>query len=368
MATIKNIGTKNNPNWKVYIPLGYIDGKKIGERKQGFKTKKEAEAYVTEVMNKKKKGYIAPTTNKTLFKEFILKWFNEYKINNISINTRTNYLSRINTHIIPGLGSYKLNEITNIVIQDFYNSLINKGLKPSTVKKVMETLNGCFKYAKTNKLIYTIPTDIEKIKAEKPKIEYWSKDEIDFFMDKIKDQYLHLPIFIEVLTGLRIGELCGLRWKDVNLKEGYLKVRNQVIFDKDNKILLLSPILKTSTSNRKISIPKVLINYLQAIKDDINPKDNDLIIKNRYGSICNPRNLSMEFTKNIAKYEDNLHQISFHGLRHTHATLLIKNGENIKVVSERLGHKDITVTLNTYMHIMDDMVKDTADLLDSIFS
>lgn len=83
--------------------------------------------------------------------------------------------------------------------------------------------------------------------------------------------------------------------------------------------------------------------------------------------MCNPRNLSMNFTKNISKYKDDLHQISFHGLRHTHATLLIKNGENIKVVSQRLGHKDITVTLNTYTHIMDDMIKDTATLLDSIF-
>lgn len=83
--------------------------------------------------------------------------------------------------------------------------------------------------------------------------------------------------------------------------------------------------------------------------------------------MCNPRNISVEFTKKISQYEE-LSKITFHSLRHTHATLLIFNGENIKVVSDRLGHKDISVTLNTYTHVMDDMKKDTAKLLDSIFN
>ena len=83
--------------------------------------------------------------------------------------------------------------------------------------------------------------------------------------------------------------------------------------------------------------------------------------------MCNPRNVSMEFTKKIAKHTEQLPKITFHSLRHTHATLLIFNGENIKVVSERLGHKDISTTLNVYTHIMEDMKKDTAKLLDNIF-
>lgn len=83
--------------------------------------------------------------------------------------------------------------------------------------------------------------------------------------------------------------------------------------------------------------------------------------------MCNPRNISVEFTKKISQYKE-LSKITFHSLRHTHATLLIFNGENIKVVSDRLGHKDISVTLNTYMHVIDDMKKDTARLLDSIFN
>lgn len=131
--------------------------------------------------------------------------------------------------------------------------------------------------------------------------------------------------------------------------------------------MLLSAILKTSTSKRSISIPNILIKHLKAIKSNIQPNDIDYVVVNRQGNISNPRNISMEFTKKVAKYPQ-LTTISIHSLRHTHATLLIFNGENIKVVSERLGHKDISVTLNTYTHVMEDMKKDTASLLDTLFN
>ncbi|MBN1040089.1 site-specific integrase [Clostridium botulinum] len=381
MATYKNISSiSSKPNWKATVCLGYEDGKKNVARKQGFKTKKEAEKWITEILNKKNKGYIAATESNISFKDYINKWFNDYKSKHIGINTRTNYKSRIDTHIIPKLGSYKLNKITNAIVQDFYNSLIGQGLKPSSVKKIMEILNGVFKYAQKSKLIYTIPTDIEKQPMNKPKIEFWSKKEIDFYLNEIKDTYLYTPILIEVLTGLRVGELCGLRWCDLDFKTNSLTVRNQVIYDRELKILVFSEMLKTDSSYREISLPNILIDYLKSIRGNAN--NTDFIVLNREGLMCNPRNLSMNFSKSISKYKKpteeisqkvaknnymQLKQITFHGLRHTHATLLIFNGENIKVVSDRLGHKDIATTLNTYTHIMEDMKNNTASLLDNIF-
>ena len=209
------------------------------------------------------------------------------------------------------------------------------------------------------------------------------KKEVDFFLNEIKDYYLYTPIFIELLTGLRIGELCGLRWGDIDLDNRYLTVRNQIISDKWNRSIFFTDKLKTQSSYRKITLPKVLINYLKSIK--CNALDTDFVVLNRKGLMCNPRTLSVNFSRYVSKYKlsleeliesnpnkniDNyiqLPQISFHGLRHTHATLLVFKGENIKVVSERLGHKSITVTLDTYMHIMEDMKNNTADLLDDIF-
>ena len=94
-------------NWKATVSLGYEDGKQVKTRKQGFKTKKDAEKWVTETLSQKHKGYISSTESNVLLKDFINKWFNEYKINTISTNTISNYKSRIDTHIIPKLGHYQ---------------------------------------------------------------------------------------------------------------------------------------------------------------------------------------------------------------------------------------------------------------------
>ena len=380
MATYKQV---SKYNWSVSVSLGYEDGKQIRTKKQGFKTKKDAEKWATETLSQKHKGYVATTESNILLKDFINKWFTEYKINTISTNTISNYKSRIDIHIIPKLGHYKLNKITNMVVQNFYNSLINDGAKPSSAKKILETLSNCLRYAQKNKLIYMVPVDIDRVSIEKSKVEFWDKDEVDFFINEINNDFLYTPVFMELLTGLRLGELCGLRWCDIDLDNRCLTVKNQIVNDKTNKTLLFTDKLKTNTSYRKITLPKILVEHLKNIKGNF--RNNDFVILSRDGLMCNPRNLSMNFTKAISKYklsvEDfkkskpkksaetymQLPQITFHGLRHTHATLLIFKGENIKVVSERLGHKSITETLDTYTHIMDDMKNNTADLLDDMF-
>lgn len=366
MASIYKL---DNGTWRVSISLGKdANGKLIRDTKQGFKYKKDAEKYVAEILNNHNKGF-APSD--VLLKDYIYKWFNDNKKHSLnSINTINGYISKIDNHIIPLLGYYKISELKNDIIQDFYNKLINgygkkNRISPQSAKKVMEVLNGCLKYAYKSKLIAYLPTDIDRVKCEKPQIKYWSKKEVDFYLDKINGSYLHTPILLCLLTGIRVGELCGLRWCDFNGK--YLEINNQVLQDKKSKILHLTSILKTNTSKRSIYLPKILIDHLQNIKDEINPKDTDFIIQDRKGGMANPKNISEDFKRNVLKYKEDLTPISIHCLRHTHATLLILNGVNVKIVSDRLGHANINITLETYTHVMEEMKKDSADLLDKIF-
>jgi len=147
-----------------------------------------------------------------------------------------------------------------------------------------------------------VPVDIDRVPIEKSKVDFWNKEDVDFFLNNIKDTYLYTPILIELLTGLRLGELCGLRWCDIDLDNRYLTVRNQVINDKTNKTLLFTDKLKTKTSYRNITLPKMLVDYLKSIKG--NSSNTDFVILSREGFMSNPRNLSMNFTKSISKYKN----------------------------------------------------------------
>lgn len=374
-------------NWKVTVELGKdASGKRIRKAKQGFRTQEAAKKYAAEILAQHTRGLTPSKNGDLLLSSFIVTWFNDYKCQNISITTKNDYYYRINSHIIPALGAYKLKDLNTLIIQDFYNKLISeKKMKPTSAKKVFDILNGCLKYAIKLEYIYKLPTNIEKQRCKKPIIKYWDKKQIDFFLNEIKGTYLYTPIFLDVLTGLRIAELCGLCWKNINFKKCTLEVSNQVVQDKVKKELILSSVLKTSTSSRIISIPKVLVDHLEEIKNSRNAKNNDFVILNRNNCMCTPRNLSMEFTKKVSNYKKSLDdleeefpdrdfanymqltQITFHGIRHSHATLLIFNGDNIKVVSKRLGHSNIGITLNTYMHVMKDMENNTANLLDNLF-
>lgn len=267
----------------------------------------------------------------------------------------------------------------------FYNDLINKGLKPSSVKKVMETLKGCFKYAQKLNLINALPTDIETIPQPIDKIVVWDEAQLKYFLSEIKDSFYYMHFLIISQTGLRVGELCGLRWENIDFKKGIIYVREQAIYDKSNKKLMHTTKLKTEKSYRDVSIPDFLVAKLKSYKfkqSVFNSKGFVVLDKNN--KMCNPRNVSMNFKRCVEKYQlpldtklkesknkninyQQLPQITIHGLRHTHATILMINNEHIKVISDRLGHNSVKFTLDVYSHILPSMHKQTAHLLDDVF-
>lgn len=370
---------ERNGKYKVVIELGKnSQGKRIRHTKEGFKTKKEAKAYAT-IKENELLNNIIPSNNKVLLKDFISEWYSNHICNsNLALNTLSNYKARIEVHIIPYMGGMQINKIQVMDVQNFYYQLIKSGLKPSSAKRVILVLRKCLNYAKKMNIINNVPCEIEYVKDIKEnKIKVWTEEQLLYFLNEIKDSYLYFPVLLAVFTGMRIGELCGLRYSNINLKESRIKVCEQVLNDKINKTLIHTDILKTSKSNRVITIPQFLITAIRESKDYYD-KDNDFVLVNRNGDMCNPRNLSMDFTKKVCKYSKpktdsssnsyiQLPQISFHDLRHTHATILLLHGENIKVISERLGHESVKITLDTYSHVLPTMEEHTSLLLQNIF-
>lgn len=371
MATFR----KKSSGWEVGVFLGRdpLTGKQLRKFKGGFKTKKEAELYASQLSVDVSNGFNI-ATSKTLLKDFIMEWYKNHVSRSLGINTVSRYKTGIEKYIIPYLGNMSLEKIEPSIVQNFYYYLIDTGLKPGTCKKIIEIITSCFKYAMKLKLVNIIPTKIEKLKDEGSKLDVWDQTQLNYFLSNIKGKYLYIPSVIVGLTGIRVAELCGLRWQNVDLDNNTIYITEQVIQDKINKTCLLTDKLKTKTSRRYISISpgmsKLLREYKssQANTSDVHRKNKtDFVILSRDGSMCKPRTLSMDFTKNVSKHKD-FPQITIHGLRHSHATILIRNGTNIKTVSERLGHSSVTFTYNTYIHNLPEMKKETATLIDTIFT
>nr|WP_268875914.1 site-specific integrase [Gottfriedia acidiceleris] len=219
---------------------------------------------------------------------------------------------------------------------------------------------------KTNPVKESTPPRISKTKKQT-----WTVDEAKLFLEVCaRDNYL-IPFQLAIFTGMRRGEILALRWRNVDLVKGVIYVEENLVRSK-NKGLLVKE-LKTDHSLREIFISDSVIKSLQEHKTSQNQmkskvktfKDLDLVVCAKNGNYLEPRNLIRKF-KQLTR-EANIPVIPFHNLRHTHATILMRMGENPKIVSERLGHSRVETTLGIYSHSNEEMQKNTADRFDKKF-
>lgn len=163
---------------------------------------------------------------------------------------------------------------------------------------------------------------------------------------------------------MRRGEILALKWDDIDFQNGKIHIRNSLAYVPDKGLLIKEP--KTSKSKRQISISEHVLNELKIFREKqyfhLNKfgyrNESNLVVTSENGKPVNPRNLLRQFYNIIE--EAKVPRISFHDLRHTHATIMMEQGENPKVVSERLGHSRVGITLDLYSHVSDDLQKEAA--------
>lgn len=384
MGYMKKVGKK----WKVEVSLGSINGKRSRVAKSGFAKKSDAEEWAEEQKRLFKHGY-SNINSKLTVSNIMNKWYDEI-CSSKSENTRYNNQSRMNHHINPRLGHILLSKLTVSDVQDFYNDLRLKELKPASIKKIIGTLNSGLRYAYKLKLISHLPIDIERISSYKEPIKYHTKEEVDFILKELKDTWCYLPVLIVVMTGIRSAELCGLQWRDINFENKTLSVNRQILRTKgseNTEKIIVKANLKTRKSNRTISISNILISSLEKHKNSIlNNNRIDFIITTKGGNICYPDYIRNEYKNAFIKVREKhkqeltsegynsediddllIKKIPFYNYRHTHATILLNNNTNIKAISERLGHTSIKTTLDSYSAILPNTEKETAVLLDNLF-
>lgn len=347
---------KRGEKWSYYFNVK-VDGKYKKKEKGGFKTKKEAETALREVLQQyEKQGFVQNETQSTL-EEFANYWFDNVVATSCRYNTLVQYRSALKNHIVPELGFVKIANITPDLLQRFFTEK-QKKLSNNTIAVIKKVLNNIFKLAIKQMVISYNPLErLElKKKSEEKHLSIITSSDLETVLDDLKGTRYYIPFQIAVQVGGRRGEVLGLTWDNIDFEN------KRITFDKQllniaGTGLELHP-TKTSSSNRDLLMPDKLVSLLREHKNQqlANKElyqntyytEHDFVCCNEDGSPFPPESLTSKVSRMSKRLGVNL---KFHSLRHTHATMLLDAGVNIKVIQERLGHSSITTTLGVYSHV-----------------
>jgi len=286
-------------------------------------------------------------------------------------STYSHYCWLANTHIRPYLGDFEIDDIDSITIENFisfqiFKGRVNKdgGMSSKSVKDILSLLKSIIKYGYEKKLVKdNVISSVHAPKVIKKQIEIFSEEERNIIENKaISSSDLYFGICLSLYTGLRLGELCALKWGDIDMELKCLHVNRTIsrIIDIDSsekrtKIIIDSP--KSISSQRTIPIPQKIENCL--IKR--NPYNNNLYFLTGTEKYIEPRNYYEKYKKFLQMC--GVEQHTFHALRHSFATNCIEKGFDAKVLSEILGHADVKITLERYVHPSLDRKRQCMNLL-----
>jgi integrase len=354
--------------WYFQFYTGKVKPNGVRERitRRGFKSEKIAKKEMAACMTAHfKEDYIEPS--KLLYSEYIKDWLKNKR--KISEETRELYESYLRTHLIPLLGNLQISKITAHHIDNFITELESKGLAKNTIKRIFSVVNASLNSAALKDVIVkNVALKVEKPRAEKKQLIIWEPDYVIDFLEKTEDESRYwIVIYLAVMTGMRQGEILGLRWSDIDFENRTLSIQQTVTRKRKIK-----PGAKNKVSARAVALSNDTIKALQEhrktiVADKLKAVDylkHDLVVCTTFGGPATCRAIQKVWDRLITKYK--APKITFHDLRHTHASLLIKQGVHIKVISERLGHSSVAITMDLYGHLMQNMQSEAADGLDSL--
>lgn len=359
--------------WLVRIFLGrQSDGKRKYFSKTIHGTKKDAQKYLNAKLREKDLGIFVEPGTESLNK-YLDRWLTDTAKPRVRETTFEGYEWIVKKYIKKHLGTMRLSQLQGYQIQKFYNDLQREGLSARTVRYSHSVLSSALKQAVKWKMIFQNPCDeCDLPKMQNAEMKCYSPVEVRKFLETAKTNKHYVLFLLIIQTGMRPEEYLGLQWKDVDLEEGVLSVRRAVKIRKGGGFYFTEP--KTNKSRRSIPLSESLVaamkthrlNQLTAkmkIRDCY--QDNDLVFATEIGTPLLIENLRNRHFEKI-RVEAKLPKIRLYDLRHTTATLLLSAGENPKVVSERLGHASIVLTLDTYSHVLPNMQKDATSKLEKM--
>ncbi len=358
--------------WAFRVDAGFnaASGARRQVLRQGFATKRAAEGALAEMVSDASRG-MAVSTSTMKVGTYLDEWFATAK-QSLRPTTAHGYQQAI-TRLRKQLGPYRLQALTPMQVQRCYTDLLESGsttggsLAPATVHKAHEVLRRALGDAERMGLVpRNVAAAVRPPSVVRGEMTTWSSEDVRDFFVAIEGHPLEIGFRLLAATGLRRGEVLGLRWPDVDFDLGRLAIAN-TLTEVGKEVVTGPP--KTALSRRNVYLDKRTISALREHRKRQREQrvaagpawdsDHDWVVTDELGGFIRPNTMSYEWRK--LTNELDLPRIRLHDLRHTHATLALKAGVHPKVVSERLGHANIGITLDLYSHVVPSMAKDAAE-------
>ncbi len=362
--------------WAVVLDIGYDEAGKRQQRWHSVRgTKRDAERELARLINEMNTGaYVEPS--RLLVSDYLKDWLAE-AATRIAAKSAERYRDIIEGHISPGLGNIRLAKLKPLHIQRFYADRLASGRKDGTgglsaqsVLHFHRVLHKALEQAVMWQLLMRNPADaVQPPRPERKPMTALNEAQTGKLLKSLESTRLYQPVVLAVSTGMRRGEILALQWKEIDFENAQLSVSRSL--EQTRKGLnFKTP--KTAKSRRRIALPQVTLRMLKAHRMSqtaeklrLGPayQDHDLVFPRLDGAPWRPDTFSTVFAAHVRRYK--LPHVRFHDLRHTHATQLLKQGVHPKIVSERLGHSNIAITLDTYSHVLPGMQETAIEALDA---
>jgi integrase len=353
----------------VDLPADPTTGKRRQKRVTA-RTKKEVELEVAKLIGKAQTGFT--DAGKVTVGEFLDNWLASVGPS-LRPSTVRRYRDVVRLHITSQIGSLRLSRLTPSDVQCLYANRLEGGLSSTSLHHVHAILHRALDQGvKWGLLARNVTDAVDPPRRQSPAMQVWSATDAARVLATANGDALEALWHLALTTGMRRGELLGLRWSDIDLNAGTLSVRRTLSRGSTSRLENGEP--KTVAGRRRVALPASSVERLRrrAIKQKelwlaVGPGygDRDLVFATVNGTHIHPNTLSRAYRKLIERA--GVPRIRFHDLRHTSATLLLANGEHPKVVQERLGHASISETLDRYSHVSADMQQRAAARFDDIF-
>jgi integrase len=316
-------------------------------------------------------GHIAP--ERLTVSAYMRSWL-EHRKHELSWQTWRRYEQLFRAHIEPTLGSVRINRLRPDQLRDLYSSKLSEGLAAETVRHIHKVIRAALNQAEREDLVVkNVCRQVKPPRKQRYEINPLSPDETRTLRETMRGHPDEALYVLALSTGMRQGEILGLRWRDCNLDNGYISVNRSLVFVV-NDWYLQEP--KTASSRRRIQLANEAVDaFGPHLRSQLEKRmalgeawqDNDLVFPTDIGTPRRGANLVYRSFRPLLE-RAGIRRIRFHDLRHTAATLLLGEGVHPKVVSEMLGHSSVQLTLDTYSHVTPTMQQEAATKMNDILS